>query len=503
MANRKPSSRRSRKAKKPAVIDATAVEVNAADDDAAAEPSTASEAETAEQDTDGRGDATDVNAKGAGSTDTRETDEQSDAGPAEPEPESATTPARTTSGKGKWIAAGLAAVLLSGVAGGGYLYRTYGEQFFGSVSADQGLAALESQVMDASGAAQAAREAAESTAGKLDGLNQRIDGVEKAVQDAAASSAAPDPALSDALSKAQETAAAALTSTQELSGKTAGLEKSLAEMQGSISSLQTALDEAAKSGGGTDQAAINLRLEELAKKIEAVEATASGTSAPDPAELEALKQQLAANQQTMADLSSKVDDLTAKLGAATARLDEAAEASQATTPNLAGLGQDVDALTNAVNAGTPFKAELERLKEQVALPALPALNANAASGIMTVAALEQRLGEISGMLKGQTPAKTAEPDGIWGLVQSKISSVVKIRSLDEPDWSGVIAQAQQALASGGLDGAVAILQDKPAGMPSQLANWLVEARKRTAAQAELKGLPQALISAAPVAGQSQ
>jgi hypothetical protein len=89
------------------------------------------------------------------------------------------------------------------------------------------------------------------------------------------------------------------------------------------------------------------------------------------------------------------------------------------------------------------------------------------------------------------------------MVQSKISSVVKIRSLDEPNWSGVVAQAQQALVSGGLDGAVAILQDKSAGMPSQLANWLVEARKRTTAQAELKGLPQALISAAPVAGQSQ
>jgi hypothetical protein len=513
MANRKPSSRRSRKAKKPAVIDATAVEVDAANNDAASdaeetassatEPSTASEAETAAQDTDGSDTATDVDAKDAGSTDTREADEPSDAEPGEPEPESATATARTSSGKGKWIAAGLAAILLSGVAGGGYLYRTYGEQFFGSASTDQGLAALESQVMDASGAAQAAREAAESTATKLDGLNQRMDGVERAVQDAAAaSSAAPDPALSDAMSKAQETAAAALASTQELSGKTAGLEKSLAEMQNSISSLQTALDQAAQSGGGTDQAAINLKLEELAKKIEAVEAAASGTSAPDPAELEALKQQLATNQQTMADLSGKVDDLTAKLGAATAKLDEAA-ASQAAAPNLAGLGQDINALTNAVNAGTPFEAELNRLKEQVALPALPALNANASSGIMTVAALEQRLGEIGGLLKDQAPATTAEPDGIWGMVQSKISSVVKIRSLDEPDWSGVVAQAQQALVSGGLDGAVAILQDKSAGMPSQLANWLVEARKRTTAQAELKGLPQALISAAPVAGQSQ
>jgi hypothetical protein len=36
------------------------------------------------------------------------------------------------------------------------------------------------------------------------------------------------------------------------------------------------------------------------------------------------------------------------------------------------------------------------------------------------------------------------------MVQSKISSVVKIRSLDEPDWSGVVAQAQQALVQAGL-----------------------------------------------------
>lgn len=513
MANRKPSSRSRRKAKKPAVIDATAVEVNAADNGSAAsaedaasstaEPSTSSEAETEVHGNSSDNASTDAKRERSNNTNAQEADQRPEAEPVEPEPEAATATAKTSSGKGKWIAAALAAVLLSGVAGGGYLYRTYGEQIFGSTSNNQGLAALENQVMDASGAAQAAREAAESATGRIDGLSQRMDSLDKAIKDAAAASnATPDPALTDAMPKAQEAAAAALASTEQLSGKTAGLEKNLAELQSSVSSLQKALDEAAKSGGGTDQAAINLKLEELAKKVETVEAAASGTSSPDPAELETLKQQLATNQQTMADLSSQVEVLTAKLAAATTKLDAAA-ASQPAASNLAELGTQVDALANAVNAGTPFQTELDRLKEQVALSALPVLNANASSGIMTVAALGQQLGEIGGKLKGQTPATATEPDGIWGIVQSKISSVVKIRSLDDTDWPGVVSQAQQALVSGGLDNAVASLQDKSAVMPSELANWLVEARKRIAARAELKGLPQALMSGAPAAGQSQ
>jgi predicted nucleic acid-binding Zn-ribbon protein len=506
MANRKNPSRRSRNAKKPAVIDATALEVESAgtetpadmDESAAADenPSTPAEetsaAGTAEKDSASASDDGGAEAD-TGSTDTGE--------PVDHDPAGAS--AKAPSGKGKWIAAGLAAVLLSGIAGGGYLYRTYGEQLFGTSAANKDIAALEGQVMDASGAAQSAREAAEAVTGQIAGVNQRIDALEKAVQEAASSSdPAPDPALAGAIAKAQETADAALAGTEQLSGRTTGLDSTIAGLKDTVSSLQSALQEAAKSGGGADQAAINLTLEELSKKVEAVEATASAASSPDLAELEALKQELATNRQSLASLGSQVETLTANLAAATARLDEAS-AGQSSAPDLAGIVRNIDALANAVSAGTPFQAELDQLREQASLPALPALNANASSGIMTAATLEQRLGEIDKALKGPLPDEAAAPGGIWGMVQSKISSVVKVRSLDETDWSRVAAGARQALTSGGLDAAIASLSGKPDGMPAELASWLVEARKRTAAQAELDSLPQALMSAAPAAGQSQ
>jgi uncharacterized phage infection (PIP) family protein YhgE len=309
MANRKNPSRRSRNAKKPAVIDATALEVESAgtetpadmDEGAAADenPSTPAEetsaAGTAERD------SASASGDGGAEADTRSTDTGE---PVDHDPAGAS--AKAPSGKGKWIAAGLAVVLLSGIAGGGYLYRTYGEQLFGTSAANKDIAALEGQVMDASGAAQSAREAAEAVTGQIAGVNQRIDALEKAVQEAASSSdLAPDPALAGAIAKAQETADAALAGTEQLSGRTTGLDSTIAGLKDTVSSLQSALQEAAKSGGGADQAAINLTLEELSKKVEAVEATASAASSPDLAELEALKQELATNRQSLASLSSQ------------------------------------------------------------------------------------------------------------------------------------------------------------------------------------------------------
>jgi hypothetical protein len=78
-----------------------------------------------------------------------------------------------------------------------------------------------------------------------------------------------------------------------------------------------------------------------------------------------LKQELATNRQSLASLGSQVETLTANLAAATARLDEAS-AGQASAPDLAGIARNIDALANAVSAGTPFQAELDRLREQVA-----------------------------------------------------------------------------------------------------------------------------------------
>jgi uroporphyrinogen-III synthase len=499
MANRKTTSRSDRKAKKPTVIDATATEV----DESSAGPSPAEDAanETASPD---KETASAEAAQQQAETEATTTDGSDDtASHVEDGEHEASPPPEKPSGKGKWVAAGMAAVLLAGLGGGGYLYHTYGQQLFAQPQSTADIAAIESQLMDAAGAAQSARDAAGQASAEVIALAGRLEGIEKQVSELGGSGADD---TSQLVSGIREQAEAASKTVAGLDARTSTLEQSAAELRQSIEAVQTALETAATSGGGVDQTALNLRLDELAAKVAAVESRPASPPEALTSEIEALKQQLSASQEKVAALSAQLEAMTGQVAALSAKIDEAASTAAddaaSKTAAMARIGEAIASLDAAVKSGSAFSAELAALREAAPhAPALPALDANAAAGIPGQAALQQQLETVAGSLAGDGAGSASPTGGFFATLQDKLSSVVKVRSLDKPDWRASAGGALDVLRTAGPSAAIAALPADADGMPDGLKQWLIEARKHAAAMQELERLPELLLS--PSSSQQQ
>lgn len=497
MANRSKNARSGRKANKPTVIDATATEVTGDETAAAAEPAEqpsgsaqmeSNESAQQEEQTPPAADSSGDSMKPAGGDgDSGDNDDASPAEPAKP------------AGKGKWIAAGLAAMLLAGVAGGGYLYHAYGERLLGQPQASTDIAAIEAQVMDATGAAQSASQSAAEIRDQVSTLDGRVAGLEKQISEV---SSAPAPELEPLLAPVREQADAAAKATDALGARTSTLEDSVAELRKSLDSVQQALQSASASGGGADLTGVNLRLEELASRIDTMD-KAAAPSPEQAAEIASLKQQLASSEERISTLASQLEAATAQLQALTSRLDQQpAAAIEDADATVAKIAEAVAALDAAVRTGSAYEAQLAALREAVpGAPALAALDANAGQGVPTAASLRQDLAAAADALGREAAASTEAPSGFLATLQSKLSSVVRVRSLDEPDWPGVAAAALKAFDEAGPEAAIATLPAEADNMPASLKDWLIGARKHVAAMQELERLPQQLLSSAP--GQSQ
>ncbi len=460
MASRK--NRPAKKSSKPAVIEATATELK---DDASAAPG-APVGTHVTSNADGH---VTMEALGSGydSAAAVAPDEPVSHEEREPAPSATTGPEASASaspkksgGTGKWIAAGLAAALIAGIVGGGYLYHTYGQQMLGTGSAITDMAAIEAQVMDATGAAQSASQTADSVKAETASLATRLD------------------------------------------QRTSELQQNLDAIRQSVDALRQSPQLAQAQPGGEELSALTQRLDGLASRIEQLEATAVAAPAPsspaDSAEVSALREQVASSEQRISSLTGQLETLSSELRSVNDKLAERPAVS-----THAGTSEAISALITAVTTGAPYATELALLRERAALPALPVLDSNASTGIRTVAELDQQLQAAGNQLTARTSESAASSEGWWGALQSRISKVVTVRSLDNPDWPAVIAQARTALAAGGPGAAIASLPDTATGMPEVLSGWLVEARKHVAARSELEHLPQAALSPAPATDMAQ
>ena len=499
MANRKTPSRSDRKAKKPTVIDATATEVD--ETSAGVSPVEDTENETASPDKETASAEAGQQQAGTEATTTDGSDEA--ASPVEDGEPEASPPPEKPSGKGKWIAAGMAAVLLAGLGSGGYLYHTYGQQLFAQPQSTADIAAIESQLMDAAGAAQSARDAAGQASAEVTALAGRLEVIEKQVSELGGSGADDTSQLVSGIREQAETASKAVT---EIDARTSTLEQTTSELRQAIEAVQAALETAAASGGGVDQTALNLRLDELAAKVAAVESRPASPPETLTSEVDALKQQLSASEEKVAALSAQLEAMAAQVAALSSKMDEAARTAAddaaSRTAAMARIGETIASLDAAVKSGSAFEAELAALREAAPhAPALPALDANAAAGIPGQAALQQQLETVANSLAGDGAGPASPSGGFFAMLQDKLSSVVKVRSLDKPDWRAVAAKALDALKTAGPSAAVSALPADADGMPDGLKQWLIDARKHAAAMQELERLPELLL--APSSSQQQ
>ena len=534
MANRKTLSRKARKPARPTVIDASATEVKSADATGQS-PSQTQKSGTAPDIADAGKSPDKSAAPGDGAkADTaavkaplRDTPLEKPAGKPSP---AGSAPAKKSSHRGKLLTGALAAMLLAGIGVGGYLYHEHGARLFGSNTAAIDVGAIEGQALEAVGKAQSASNTASAALAETQALTQKIAGLEQQINDARNSAPAPVPQALAAITAAAELATSATSGVEAVSAKAGELEAGLEEIRKSVADLKTALQSAADAGAGAGQAEINLKLAELSRRIGQLAAVNPQPDNTVSGEITTLRDQLAAANTRIeklesadppsgnADVLTDVSALGALLSAATARISDLESRLAETGPDAPGaepqpvpvdtgkIAGQLTALSDMVNQGKPYQAELDALQETANLTLnLPALSANAGTGIMTVSQLKQNLADLKTSLDAMVASKaagTGTSSGLWRTITARLASVVKVRKVTgNADWTGHVVAAITALEAGGLDAAIATLDSGGPSAPSDVAGWIIEARKRLSAGEELQKLPQIILGHLPAPAQ--
>ncbi|MEM7633095.1 MAG: uroporphyrinogen-III synthase [Pseudomonadota bacterium] len=504
MANRKTPSRKAKKPARPTVIDAKATEVKS---DEAEKPASSQASKSGTGPGEAVAGKTAEKSKPADQAKTAGTGKTPAEGASKAKPEGTrstgpSTPAKKPSGKAKLITGALVATLLAGVAVGGYLYREHGARLFGSTAPVIDVGAIEGQAMEAIGAAKSAAETADAALAQSKSLTDKVAGLEQRLAEVQTSAAAPDADTLAAVKAASEQAGSAKSAVDAVSAKTGELESGMADVRSSLDSLKSALQAAATTGGGAGQAEVNLKFDELSRRIAKLEtAPAQPADGKLAGEVTALREQLSAATARMEKLETQLEEAIAA-----PKADVPASGSPQTAAiDTTKIAAQLAALSDTVNQGKPYQTELSALEETASLTiSLPALAANAATGIKTASELKQDLAALKANLDAATSESSAAEtsSGWWSTITGKLSSVVKVRKIDGTgNWADHAASAVTALDTVGLGAAITALGAGGASAPEPVAAWIVEARKRLNADQELQTLPQIILGRLPAPAQ--
>ena len=499
MAQRKGTSRgRRRQAAKAPVIDLEASEV-------AEEPVDVPSKESGDTPVEREDEPADKNEE----TNAAEPEEETEAAAAETESEPEKAAEETKrGGRGKLIAASVVGLLLAGAAGGAWLYKDIGSNYFPSATSQRQAAQvteLQSRLANL--------EAANSTISEaLTKLTANIEALSKKIDDTASTAAAQATAKADeaaALAQnASEQAAQALSEAGALKS-TAGNALTVAEgaqtasqqtsaelklAQTGIDELKTAIAAAAESASSlTGDASENvkaaqaqisgltLKLAELERKLEAVPAQ----PAADPATAEKLGQL----DQAVAALKS---DLAVALKAQKAST--AATGAQTARDRMV---QALSELTRNADAGRPFASALAVLEPALGSdPVLNALSAVATNGVPSTQALLDEFAAVQSALtaasSGQAPTadtnEEAQSSSFLSSLQSRLSSVIKIRPSGSKDWAELGDEMAALAQKGQLNEMIQLAGAVPDALPDALAAWLKQAKSRVTLDRDVAAL---------------
>jgi hypothetical protein len=279
----------------------------------------------------------------------------------------------------------------------------------------------------------------------------------------------------------------------EMESRVAALEDSekanaakLSQLSDRVASLDTSLDELAKSaeeGGSVADAAAREGMEkaiaELKAKLNALAEAQLGTG------------DATVSQPELATLTERLKKLEAVLPELAGTIDK-----EATGAKSAALAIAFANLRAAVSDGRPYAAELDTITALApTLGDLGVLPAYAEKGIPTVAELARAFAEVS----DKALAATAAPaDGsVVGSVIASAQSLVTIKRLDEaPAGEGTeatLSRAQKALDHDDLAVAVKEVETLQGKQREAFASWLGEAHARLSAGEALTRLEGALL----------
>ena len=238
-------------------------------------------------------------------------------------------------------------------------------------------------------------------------------------------------------------------------------------------------------------AAVESSLAALSDRVAAVESRPASADAPaDPAlaaQLQALQDRVAAigtgtaQPQAITDAVAAAEQRLKQAEARAADLAAQADAAAAATRRAAAL----DRIAAALDSGTPFAAVLSDLPD---LP--PALADHAATGLPSVTQLRETFPAAArAALEAALRANMGES---WtDRVSSFLRSQTGLRSLtprqgDDPD--AILSRAEAALATGDVAAALTELETLPDSAKPPLADWTAQARIRTEGAAALSAM---------------
>lgn len=291
-------------------------------------------------------------------------------------------------------------------------------------------------------------------------------------QTALAPAVAADPATAQALTDLQAQVAA-------LSARLDALPAADATLPDRISKLEQATP--------PDTAALQAQLNDLSARMDALPAPVIGT-APDSAELQALRDQITALQTGTAAsdkavaLAAEAEQRLTEARDAAAALTAATQAATATTLRQAALGR----IGAALETGVPYAAALADLGGEVP----QVLAVNAATGLPALTALQASFPDAA--RRGLEAAITADMGASWTeRVTNFLRTQTGARSLtpregDDPD--AILSRAEAALAKGDVASALAEVATLPDSAKAAMADWTAQADLRQQAVQALTAL---------------
>ena len=225
-------------------------------------------------------------------------------------------------------------------------------------------------------------------------------------------------------------------------------------------------DAAANAKDASDRAAAAEKaVTELRDSVQSAKQQAS--AAVDAGQLAAVQQRLSAIEQSVKDARAQIS-------------------ADATTDKAARLALSARALSDAVERGVPYQAELDQAKalgaDETALAPLTSL---AAGGVPTRQALARALNDLMPALIKATGVEDA-PTGFLERLQANASKLVRIQPIDAPPGdkpSDVLARIEVAAAHDDIAAALADIGKLPEKARQLAADWITVAVQRQKALA--------------------
>lgn len=269
---------------------------------------------------------------------------------------------------------------------------------------------------------------------------------------------------------ALETEAAAAKSVgarlDQLDGKLAALSKEVAARP------------VAATGDGKALEAVTAEVDTLRSSVDALSTAVSRLRADLRTTAAAQKDATVSVQDAVAAVRTKLADLESRLKAIETR-------PPATGEKIAALAVSAGQLETAVDSGKPYADPLASLKalaedDATITDALAKLDAGAATGVPTLAALSRDFADIAPALTPPPePAETAETAGWTRTLRDKALSLVNMRPIGEGGETSPVTRAERALARDDLGAAVAAVD----GLGGPAVAWREKARLRLDADA--------------------